>query len=435
MRRVAVIAAALLMMPFYPALGHGISFDSTPPQEYRGMNIALFVKVEPQVITEQVDKGKITITLRDISNNKILEDVILFIRIIKDDRILLEDKFNSPEGRVVLEIIPNDVKPKISAFWDPKEGWRASESLPATVEGPILLEGGLYHFMFEVHKVEGSEIPENMVLKYDSYVSIGEPHTFPAGNSSITIWNMYDKVTDFAYTNGTINFDMPFNWDVTYLATVPLVHIDVILPRELEEIISKEYAVKINGVSIPRDALRIDTSKPNFVAVHIVLLTQHIMSMIDDIDESYKIKDIAEFTVSPTKPAEEIGIEELSTISNDGNYKVTVSYSPSLTINTPITFIMGFRDQRNNEVAEATFDFVISKDGEVVFREDDVSTVVGVGTVQYTFTEVGSYTISLENINRGGDADFAITIVPEFPIAFLIVSIAMSLVVLMRRKL
>jgi hypothetical protein len=243
---------------------------------------------------------------------------------------------------------------------------------------------------------------------------------------------LYDKITNFEYADNTIKFDMPLNWDIDYISRVPLIHIDVIIPRELEGIIAEEYNVKINGISIAKDALRIDTSKPNFVAVHIVLLTQHMMNIIDDIDESYKMKDIAEFTINPAKPREEIGIEELSAISSDEAYKVTLSYSPSLITDTPITFIIGFRDQKSNEVAEAVFDFVIMKDGNEVFREDGVRTIVGVGTIQYTFTEVGSYAIMLEHINGKEDATFAITVVPEFPIVLLIISMAMSLVLIKR---
>lgn len=409
--KIAVIISAILIIQFYPqAFGHGIAFDSTIPQEYRGMNIALFVKVEPEVITKPVDKGKITITVRDMSTNKIVEDVVLLIRIIKDNRILLEDKFNSPDGRIILEIIPNDIKPKISAFWDPDEGYRASQSLPATVEGPIFLDGGLYHFMFEVYQLEGSEIPTNMILRYDSYVSIGKPYVYRVNNSNVTIWNMYDKVIGFEYIDN-LEFTMPLNWDVSYLSRVPLIHIDVIIPRELEDIISDEYDVKINGISIPKDALRIDTSKPNFVAVHIVLLTQHIMNIIDEIDEQDKKEGIAEFSINPAKPREEIGIEELTVLSINKNYESTISYSPSLITDTPITFIIGFRDQRTNAVADAEFNFVILKDGNEIFREDDVKTIVGVGTVQYTFSEEGSYTIVLEDINGEDEARFAITVV------------------------
>ena len=430
-----MVIAALLLIQLYPqAFGHGIAFDSTIPQEYRDMNVALFIKVKPEVITGPVDRGSITITVRDIANNKIVEDVVLFIRIIKDNRILLEDKFNSPDGRIILDIIPNDIKPKISAFWDPDEGWRASQSLPATIEGPIFLDGGLYHFMIEVHKLEGNELPTNMILKYDSFVSIGKPYKFPVDGNTITIWNMYDKVTDLEYSNRVIRFDMPFNWDRGYLARVPLIHIDVIIPRELSDVIADEYDVRINDISIPEDALRIDTSKPNFVAVHIVLLTQHMMDIIDDVDESFKREGLAEFIVTPAKPREEIGIESLSATSSNGRYDVTISYSPSLITDTPITFILGFRDKETDAVAEATFNFLIMKDGEEIFREDNVSTIVGVGTIQYTFTEEGSYTIMLEDINSEGEnVSFGISVVPEFPIAFLIISIAMSIAVAIRR--
>ena len=431
MRSIGLVSLLLLAYPIQ-VFGHGISFDSTSPKPYQDMDVALFIKVEPPVVTELLERGRITITVKDTSSNRIIEDVALLIRIVKDDRVLLEDMFNSPDGRIVMNIIPKDVKPKISAFWDPRDGWRASKDLPATIEAPILLEGGLYHFIIEVHKLDGNEIPENMILEYDTFISIGQAYEFDVDDNKITIWSLYDKIIDFKY-DGMIRFATPLDWSKEYISSLSLMHIDVIIPREL--INANNYDVRLNGISISRDALRIDTSKEDVVAVHIILLNKHLDIISNLMDKAYEEKGIAEFMLMPLVKSSS-NVDMLIDTSSKGNYEVSLRYSPSLLTDIPVTFIIGFKDLRSNAVSDAKFDFVIIKDGDVVFREDDLTTLVGVGTIQYTFTDVGSYTIRLEDINdEQEDVEFNIRVIPEFPIAIIVASIGVSMSILFARRL
>src|SRR5439155_3002948 len=110
---------------------------------------------------------------------------------------------------------------------------------PIVVEGPIFLEGGLYHFKVRIVTLDEDTLvlPDNQQTVYEDSLSIGdiENKTISIGDKQVPvdIISYYDKINDFEFDNKTMQmqFDMPFDWDINRLnKTNIFVHQEITIP-------------------------------------------------------------------------------------------------------------------------------------------------------------------------------------------------------------
>jgi hypothetical protein len=107
------------------------------------------------------------------------------------------------------------------------------------VEGPIFLDGGLYHIKVKIATLDEYTIvlPDNQQTLYEDSLSVGdiENKTISIRDKPIPvdIISYYDKINNFRFDNDSmqIQFDMHFDWDINRLnKTNIFVHQEITIP-------------------------------------------------------------------------------------------------------------------------------------------------------------------------------------------------------------
>ena len=170
-------------------------------------------------------------------------------------------------------------------------------------------------------------------------------------------------------------------------------------PKSIKELQSNSYRGTINGRDLESRAVLIDDySAEDSRIVHFVLPNDMLRSLAQKING-----DVATFSLSPVeKPKFPMDIT-----SKDNNYVFELSWGPDIIeTGTPTTFTMNIQDANGNLLTGSSFDFVISQDGNEVYRQN-LKSSTGDYSTQYTFTKAGSVTLTASNINGGGEGSSA----------------------------
>ena len=276
--------------------------------------VGLFIKMTPPIITtETLKKGqKPTIEFRvfNSNNNGTYFHVTYQILMQKGNQTLLNQWFHHHYGDLKLEIIPkNSTGTEIYAQKDPiLDVYTGSLDTPVLVEGPIFLEGGLYHFKVKIATLDEDTLilPDNQQTLYEDSLSVGdiENKTVSIGDKQvpIDIISYYDKINNFRFDNKSMQmrFDMPFNWDINRLnKTSIFVHQEVAVPTSNDFSSNRSYSATINGIDVSKSVM-LDNSNPKKDIVHIMLSKNQIIQAADKLAKSGQANtDLITFVLKP----------------------------------------------------------------------------------------------------------------------------------------
>src|SRR5262249_36831322 len=146
-------------------------------------------------------------------------------------------------------------------------GWM-SETGDITVQGPILMEGGLYHFQIEIFGIDRPNNifqPEN-APRFDSYLSVGdvfkENLTYNKAVYNSTLISYYDKIHDFKFDDKNIlaSWQMPFDWNQSRIKSVNIfVHEEFKIPKKFSQFSNTtSFNATVNGQPVTGRSLAID---------------------------------------------------------------------------------------------------------------------------------------------------------------------------------
>ena len=214
--------------------------------------------------------------LFDANNNKTIQHVTYEITVTKgttasssssssaNQKPLLRDFFHAHNGLLTLKIQPANGTLTIYGEQDPfQNAWVADPGGTVNIKGPVLLEGGLYHFHVEIFGIDNDRnifIPDN-APKFDSYLSVGDVYhniwNYQNHNYNTTLISYYDKIN-----NNNVNFDpakklfswsMPFNWNVSRINNTSIfVHEELYVPKPNAFTGNGSYIGKVNDVDIQK---------------------------------------------------------------------------------------------------------------------------------------------------------------------------------------
>ena len=390
------------------AYGHGIGADQSLPMLIANRSVAVSASLKPDFI-ESSDQPTLVIRTFDTGNNSTIPGIDYRIAIQLGNETLLNQRFKSSDGIILADLQPDkdisgwQIVGKESA--SPDEPIQVSESSPVTIKSRIFSDGGLYHIIVTIEK-SSTGLSVDSDRKFDLYVTVGRTFTFDnidtaEGMVSMSAKTYYDEIQKFAYSseNKTISFSMPFIWRPDYVSQVPVVHIEVQFPKSIKELQSNSYIGTINGKDLESRAVLIDdySSKDSRI-VHFVVTNDMLRSL------AQKIKgNVATFTLSPVeKPNFPMDIS-----SNDNKYIFELSWGPDIIeTGTSTTFTMNIQDANGNLQTGSSFDFVLSQDGNEIYRQH-LKSDIGDYSTQYTFTKAGGVTLTASNINGGGQGSSA----------------------------
>ncbi|MFY9797395.1 MAG: hypothetical protein WAJ93_17050, partial [Candidatus Nitrosopolaris sp.] len=159
------------------AYGDGLSQESLPPSPIGNRELSLFVKISPSILTTENAKNTyMQFRLFNAANNRTIQHVTYEITVTrgtnsKTENPILIDFFHAHNGLLTLHIIPSIGTLTVYGKQDPLlQAWVADARGNILVRGPLLLQGGLYHFHVRIFTIDSDATLYDLSdkLKFDS---------------------------------------------------------------------------------------------------------------------------------------------------------------------------------------------------------------------------------------------------------------------------
>ena len=258
----------------------------------------LLIKMNPSVVTTETlqtkhEKPVIEFRLFDPLTNKSFNHVNYDISILdKDNKQLLSNWFHSHNGILGIEIAPNNSTGvlKIDGEQEPLIGSYVGTLVkPVIAEGPIFLKGGLYHFKVRIGTIDCDTcvLPADQQHVYDIWLSIGSTLNreinVEGKQVPVKIISYYDKLNGFNFDgkNNTMQFSMPFNWNIDRLKKANIfVHEEINVPKSNAFTHANSYTGTVNGLNVTKDIV-LDNTDPKTDVIHIMLTKDTLLSLAE----------------------------------------------------------------------------------------------------------------------------------------------------------
>ena len=486
-----LLAAALIVLSIvsftYPrfvayqrAFADGLTQENLPPATVGNRQASLFVKINPPILTTDT-KGDAYMQFRlfDARNNQTIQHVTYQITITKGSnasstqRPLLLDFFHAHNGLLTLKIEPSRGPLTIFGDRDPfQNALIADPGGTVLVRGPILLEGGIYHFQISIFGIDNDRnifIPEN-APKFDSYLSVGDVYrnnwNYQNHQYNTTLISYYDKVNNLNFDpiKRSFSWSMPFNWNLTRLKQQPIfVHEEMRIPKSWKGFgDSTRFNATVNGQPLTGRSLAIDPfSFPNAMVVHYLVNKNDVLNLaqqqqMEQLEKAKQtsnnnnnslganssnssiaqggnnLNDVMRFDLlAPSASAQQQ--QKISTssdlVTNTGGIHAAVSWSPNpLKQNSQSTVNVSFYDPvTSNPLSSNDIKYdmtILDKNDHVVITKQNLIAKNATGTQSITFPANDIYQIQLQikglqkagqtpDLTRNGIAR-GYVVVPEF---------------------
>jgi hypothetical protein len=321
------------------------------------------------------------------------------------------------------------------------------------IKGPVLLEGGLYHFHVEIFGIDNDRnifIPDN-APKFDSYLSVGDVYhniwNYQNHNYNTTLISYYDKIN-----NNNVNFDpakklfswsMPFNWNLTRIQQQPIfVHEEMRLPKSWKGIgDSTQFNATVNGQPLSGRSLAIDPfSFSDAMVVHYLVNKNDILKLAAQEQQQQTTKqgnnnnnnnEVMRFALlTPGASAQQQIATSSDLITNTGGIHAAVSWSPNpLMPKTQSTIKISFYDPvTSNPLSTNDIKYnmvILDKNGHGLITKQNLLAKNAADNQTITFPAKDIYQVQLQingllkagqtpDLTRNGVAR-GYVVVPEFP--------------------
>ena len=286
------------------AYADGLTQENLPPASVGNRKASLFVKVNPPILTtDNRQDAYMQFRLFDANNNKTIQHVTYEITVNKgtllsfssslssSQKPLLRDFFHAHNGLLTLKVQPSNGTLTVYGEQDPfQNAWVADPGGTINVKGPLLLEGGLYHFHIEIFSIDNDRnifLPEN-APKFDSYLSVGDVYrnkwNYQNQVYNTTLISYYDRINNLNFDPAKKSFSwtMPFDWNLSRIQQQPIfVHEEMRLPKSWKGFgDSARYNATVNGQTLSGRSLAIDPfSFPDAMVVHYLINKNDVIKL------------------------------------------------------------------------------------------------------------------------------------------------------------
>lgn len=305
-----LLVTSIMLIPSLQKVSSDGLFEETLPPASIGARVAsLYTKISPPVLTsDAMQNAFFQLRLFDSNTGNNITDVNYFLTISKGDEVLFRELFYSKKGPLTLKFQPNEGPISIFGTTEPFLGGWTSDTGDITIAGPVLSEGGLYHFAIEIFGIDNVRNifqPEN-APRFDSYLSIGDVHAtnLTYGNKvyNSTLISYYDKVQNFTFEpeNLKVRWEMPFNWNVSRIkANNIFVHEEIWFPKP-SPFANQSYSGEVNDIPLPANMLMIDPTNSSKDVVHFMIPKDGIISLAENVNRNGSdISGLMKFELKP----------------------------------------------------------------------------------------------------------------------------------------
>lgn len=454
---VGLLTSDIQPVPY--AEGHGLGRDESEPRNVGDRIAFLRAHISPEM--KRVDELRditLTMELVDAQTRQNIPGVAYHLIIQKfiGDEVLLNETFHimGDEDRLIIKFETTESGDVVVRGQKMGEtlGYMAVDDL--VVEGPIFVKAGLYRFIAEVVAMEGETLGLHEIATFEVLITLAELTSYTVNYNDreyeLEVISYFDNIVDFNFDPDTMSIKMlmPFNWDRNFVEQIPLLHAEIFIPKEFSELAGREFVGTINGIE---DPIFVDRAPPEEVVIHYMTPNRRMLNIADTVMQQGLRDDVVEFGLIATGiagdengviVAPDDGAREWSpimeTTTSGGSILVQVQWSPiTIVTEEDVTFRLNFKDPVTREdINIVRYDIMLyDPDGEHIdasHRSRQSSE-----TQTYVFYSEGSFTLLLLNVNNSGErAEFQLTVVPEFPVAMLILAaIVGASIVLTRNKL
>ena len=465
-------AAALAILPIiavtFPnskAFGDGLTME-TFTATLGDRNANLLVQVNPPILTDASrNDAYILFRLYDANNNQTIKYSTFFISIEKGvgenaTTIMPPTLFHTESGLLRLKVQPTEGDLKILGNQEQfLNAWVADPGGTVNIQGPLFLEGGIYHLKVEIFGVDSIRniFADEDIPKFDSWLSVGDVFTqnvdYRGQPFNTTIISYYDRVRDFSFdsSNETFRWSMPFDWNVSRIKDTNIfVHEEVKIPKSLTGIgDSSSFAAAVNGKQISGRMLAVDPySSQQQLTLHYLINKNDIIGMASGVPQG---DSAMTFTLAPSTGQNMQTTGEI--LTDTGNINVALDWSPDqLNANTESTLTLGFLDGfSGNRIADnVNYNIgVLDNNGTQVYNQTGLVAEGGTDTQTIDFPANENYRMEIQvtgiakdgqsiDQTRNGIARGTV-VVPEFSAgaaagagAAAIVGIILSIIILQR---
>jgi hypothetical protein len=382
----------LLLNPIHNAFSDGLFEEKLPPASVGDREASLYTKINPPILTsDSKENAFFELRLFDAKTDETIKFVSYFIAVEKDDKLLMRDLFHSPTGPLKLKINPTS-SDSVTVFGstEPFLGGWTSETGEITINGPLLLDGGLYHFSIEIFGIDN---PRNIFTpeaapRFDSWLSVGDVYRddiMETGkNYNITLISYYDQIQNFKYDSQQSNMSwiMPFNWNLKRIQDNNIfVHEEIKVPKTLTKFSeTNAFDAIVNGNPLVGRSIALDpfTEENNFI-IHLLLNKADVIKIAETINNNNTSNNANNNTSTMTfslSPAEQKIAETTSEVVSDiGGILVNFNWDEQILSNQDTNIQLDFSDALTAEEinGDIKYDIIVyDKSGTKVITKQDL---------------------------------------------------------------
>jgi hypothetical protein len=438
---IILVLPALIITPFQQAFADGL-FREEFQASLKGREATLSLVINPPVLTTETKQDPyVQIRLFDRITNETIKFSTFAIKMEKgiggEGPPLYREVFHTESGILTLKFEPQEGPVTVFANRDAfLDAWIADPSGVINIRGPILLEGGLYHFGIEILGIDNPRalFPPGESVSFDSWLSVGdvsnEKVEYNGSGYNMTIISYYDRIDEFNFdpVKKLFTWSMPFDWDATRIGQTNIfVHEEVKIPRAMEGIgDSLSFVASVNNDPISGSKILVDpyTSESELI-LHYLLSKPDILSLAEKVPDS---ESRMTFTLTPSANATSGTTTETST--DTGGIRVELQWTPNpLDADTEsivkLDFADGFSGARLDDVDVLYNLKILDMEGSEVFSLTGQTATGGTDTQTIDFPSNKDYRIEVgvDGLVRDGQSvdrtrngiARGIVVVPEFP--------------------
>ena len=448
----AVLSTIAVALPGQKAFGDGLTSE-TFSASLGDRNAEMLVEVNPPILTDDTrDEAYILFRLYDANTNETIPFTTFFISIEKGigedaETIMPSTLFHTESGLLRLRVQPAEGELQIFGTQEQfLNAWVADPGGTVNIQGPLFLEGGIYHLKIEIFGVDNIRniFADENIPRFDSWLSVGDVYTqtidYQGQPYDTTIISYYDRVGNFSFDAGKQQFtwSMPFDWNVSRIEDTNIfVHEEVRIPKSLSGIGDiTSFAAAVNGNPISGRMITVDPySSQQDLTLHYLINKNDILRMAGDISEG---DSAMVFTLAPATGQAAQTTGEI--VTETGNVMVLLDWAPDqLTANAQSTLTLSFYDAFSGQTIRDNVNYnlrILDNNGSQVYAQTGLVAAGGTGTQTVDFPANENYRMEIEvtGIARDGQSldqtrngiARGVVVVPEFSAGSLITLTAVT---------
>jgi hypothetical protein len=283
---VLLVSMTVTGFVFPVAFGHGVGYETLPPQMLGNRKVAMEVS---STINNATNQKQVNFSMFDTSTGLTVRDVTYNIKVIKNNQTLFEGIYKTKNGVLSIALIP-DKNEKITAEEKKSAGifdlLIGTEKSTVEAKGKLFEEGGLYKFSIDIISAENYSSQTQIPVRFESGISFAQSVIYAVsddefGKQDLKIISYYDLLNDVNYDQKTksVFFSMPFEWTKDNINQTSVIHQEVFIPKTFGALQVSEYEVSANGFVLPDNVLTIDDYAENYRVIHILLYQAELLNL------------------------------------------------------------------------------------------------------------------------------------------------------------